>query len=46
MKFSNDAPVDVRYVNLNNGYECAMITTSEMYSGSILREREIVFDED
>ena len=42
MKFSNDTPVDVRYVNLNNEYGSAIITTSEMYSGSIPRVKETI----
>lgn len=42
MKLSNDIPVDVRYVNLDNEYEQAIITTSEMYRGPIPRVKETI----
>ena len=42
MKFSNDKPVNARYVNLNNEYGQAIITTSEMYSGPVPRVKETI----
>ena len=42
MKFSNDTPVNVRYVNLDNEYKQAIITTSEMYNGPIPRIKETI----
>ena len=41
MKLLN-APDDIRYVNLNNEYEQAMLTTDEMYSGPIPRIKETI----